>query len=71
MKPILSKVLSSKTPVNQSVIKLNKPYSALDVFEGLQMLQEDGFVSFIEDIEGNRLWKPASRLVSLWFKRAQ
>jgi hypothetical protein len=37
----------------------------------LDMLTEDGFLRFSEDAEGERLWKPGSRLARLWWKRAR
>lgn len=69
--PILKKILLAEQPVKQAEIEPAKGYTGVDLFNSLFMLEEDGFVSFIEDKDGHRMVKPASRLVQQWFRRIQ
>jgi hypothetical protein len=52
-------------------IPCDPAFTRIDLALVLTMLAEDGFIHFTEDSEGERLWKPASRLAQLWWKRAR
>ncbi len=54
----------------QGAIACGKGFSQVDLSLALTLLAEDGFLHFTEDGEGERQWRPASRLVKLWWKRA-
>ncbi len=69
--PVLARVLGSEGASSLDDLSLPEPYTRIDLAEFLEMLVEDGFVSFTEDESGVRTWLPASRLVRLWWKRAR
>lgn len=69
--PSLKWVMESTTAMPLDDLALPSPYTRIDLAEFLDMLVEDGFLSFMEDEQGERTWLPASRLVRLWWKRAK
>jgi len=66
--PILKAVLAEKNGCPQTKLEeLDcKAHDRVDMSLALEMLREDGFLSYTEDRDGNRIWRPASRLVILW-----
>ncbi len=69
--PALKAVLASQEPRCQGDLTCAKPYTPLDLDLALETLADDGFIHFAETAEGDRLWRPASRLAKLWWKRAR
>ena len=69
--PVLKCVMESVNGTQLESLALPDAYSRIDLAESLEMLVEDGFVHFTEDVEGNRTWVPASRLVRLWWRRSR
>lgn len=69
--PALKCVMDSNAPVQLDDLALPAAYTRIDLAEFMDMLVEDGFLSFTEDAHGERAWLPASRLVWLWWKRAR
>lgn len=69
--PALKRVMDSTSATTLDDWALPAPYTRIYLAEFLDMLVEDGFLSFTEDAQGDRAWVPASRLVRLWWKRAR
>jgi hypothetical protein len=69
--PALKAVLESEVPVSLDQLAASDRFDRVELAQTLTMLTEDGFVGFTEDAEGSRLWKPASRLARLWWKRSR
>lgn len=69
--PALKKIMSAEEPIKQEALPAGKPFTRIDLDVALGMLVEDGFVHFTEGRDGNRLWKPGSRLARVWWKRAK
>jgi hypothetical protein len=67
--PALQRVMAHAEGASLDELPIPEPYNRIDLAEFLDMLVEDGFVTFTEDEEGQRTWRPASRLVRLWWKR--
>jgi len=67
--PVLKCIMEADEGTQLEGLALPETYSRIDLAESLEMLVEDGFVHFTEDVEGNRTWVPASRLVRLWWRR--
>lgn len=68
--PAMKNIMTADKSVSQDKLSLPKGLTGVDLSEALEMLREDGFISFTEDADGTRYWKPASRLSKLWWKRA-
>lgn len=69
--PALKAVMEAQAACPNDVMPCDERFTRVDLALALTMLAEDGFVHFTEDSEGERLWKPASRLVKLWWKRSK
>lgn len=69
--PVLKRIMDAERGTQLEDLALAEGYTRIDLSEALEMLVEDGFIHFTEDLEGNRTWMPASRLVTLWWKRAR
>ncbi len=67
--PALSAIMQAESATDLVECKLADEFNQIDLFNALDMLVEDGFVHFIEDENGLREWKPASRLARLWWNR--
>lgn len=68
--PALKAVMSQPDGAPLEDLDLQAPYTRIDLAEFLDMLVEDGFVTFSEDEQGRRHWRPASRLALLWWRRS-
>jgi hypothetical protein len=68
--PVLTSIMDADAGSRLDDLSLAAPYSRIDLAESLEMLVEDGFVHFTEDVMGTRNWVPASRLVRLWWRRS-
>lgn len=68
--PILKGVLASGESLDQSSFSPPDPFTRVDLSQVLEILQDDGFLVASETRDGNRLWRPANRLVRLWWQRA-
>jgi hypothetical protein len=69
--PVLKKIMEAAENCNNDSLPCPEPFSRVHLALALDMLTEDGFLRFSEDAEGERLWKPGSRLARLWWKRAR
>lgn len=69
--PVLKRIMDAKEETPLDDLTLPEAHTRIDLAEVLDMLVEDGFIHFQEDAEANRLWKPASRLARLWWKRSR
>ncbi len=69
--PALKAVMAAQPSCSTDSILCDPQFTRIDLALALTMLAEDGFIHFTEDSEGERLWKPASRLAQLWWKRAK
>jgi hypothetical protein len=69
--PALKAVMETEAGCCHDSIPCPAPFTRVDLGLALTMLTEDGFIHFVEDAEGDRLWKPASRLAKLWWKRSK
>jgi hypothetical protein len=65
------KAVMAQPACSTDTIPCDPAFTRIDLALVLTMLAEDGFIHFTEDSEGERLWKPASRLAQLWWKRAR
>jgi hypothetical protein len=65
------KAMMAQPACSTDAIPCDPAFTRIDLALVLTMLAEDGFIHFTEDSEGERLWKPASRLAQLWWKRAR
>ena len=68
--PVLARVMGSEGASILDDLPLADHHSTIDRAETLEMLTEDGFIHFTEDVDGRREWKPASRLALLWWRRS-
>lgn len=68
--PALKKIMEADHATDLDGMTLTEPYTRIELAAALDMLVEDGFISFSEDVEGTRVWLPASRLARLWWKRS-
>jgi hypothetical protein len=71
MIPILQHVMTEPNGASLDDLPLPDRYNRVDLADYLDMLVEDGFITFLEDEEGVRIWRPASRLALLWWKRSK
>ena len=69
--PAMAHILQGAAVARQELIPVGEGFSSLDLSEALDLLAEDGFLTFTENIDGERSWKPASRLVKLWWRRSK
>jgi hypothetical protein len=69
--PALKAVMTANGPCPQDSVDCEPPFTPVDLSEVFNMLLEDGFIHFTEDGEGERLWRPASKLAKLWWKRSK
>jgi hypothetical protein len=69
--PALKAVMEAEAACPNESIAGNGPFTRVDLALALTMLSEDGFIHFTEDGNGERLWKPASRLAKLWWQRSK
>ena len=69
--PVLKKVMEAAAPCAHADIPRAEGFGEVDLSLALDMLTEDGFFHFTEDLDGERYWKPASNLARLWWKRAK
>ena len=69
--PVLRRVMEAENGAQLDDFELAENYSRIDLAEFLDMLVEDGFIHFSEDVDANRTWMPASRLAKLWWKRSR
>ena len=69
--PALEIVMTSDAPVPQERMPLPEDCTQVDLSFALRMLVEDGFLTFSENADGDRFWKPASRLARTWWRRAR
>lgn len=69
--PALKKIMDGAGSGALDELPTGTAYTRIDLAEFLDMLVEDGFITFTEDEDGERTWRPASRLVRLWWKRAR
>lgn len=71
MLPVLKQIMETKTVIEHSDIECGSPYSQLELSMALEIMADDGFITFSENAEGERSWKCANRLARLWWKRAK
>lgn len=69
--PALKVVMETAAPCPHDMIACNAPFTRVDLALALDLLVEDGFINFTETADGERRWKPASRLAQLWWKRSK
>ncbi len=69
--PVLKNIMTSATAWDQADLTLRPPFEADELSLALDMLQEDGFITMVIKGDGRRLWRPASRLVRLWWTAAR
>lgn len=69
--PVLKQIIGASTAIQLGGLEYPEGYSSVELAEALDMLVEDGFIRFIEDVDGHRDWLPASRLAKLWWQRAR
>ncbi len=68
--PALKLIMEAEHGTTLDGLSLPRSYTRTELSAFLEMLVEDGFVHFTEDVDGNRTWQPASRLAALWWQRA-
>lgn len=69
--PALKVIMASDGNCKSQSLPCPVPFNLPDLRSALDMLVDDGFVHFSETVDGERLWKPASRLAKLWWKRSE
>ncbi|MBL8299341.1 MAG: hypothetical protein JNN30_13465 [Rhodanobacteraceae bacterium] len=69
--PALQAVMTQPDGATLDDLNLPAPYNRIDLAEFMDMLVEDGFVTFSEDEQGLRQWRPASHLAQLWWRRSR
>ncbi|SDG77429.1 hypothetical protein SAMN04488245_104317 [Alloyangia pacifica] len=69
--PALKTIMTAEGSTEQGELLVREPFTRVDLDVALGMLVEDGFAHFSEDREGNRFWKPGSRLAHNWWRRAK
>lgn len=69
--PVLQAILNLDTPTPQNSISCPDGFTGIDLALALDMLADDGFLSFLEPKEGERLWSSSGRLVEMWWNRVR
>ncbi|GEO80828.1 hypothetical protein [Pararhodospirillum oryzae] len=68
--PILRAVLDTPDGRPEPVLEPSPPYDTVDIRTALTMLREDGFLDRDMGANDDRVWRPASRLTTLWWKQS-
>jgi hypothetical protein len=69
--PALKAIMSTENGCAHDAIPCDPRYTNVDLAIALNTLVEDGFVQFVEDEDGEREWRSASKLVGHWWKKAR
>ena len=69
--PLLQQVTrAGREGCAQSALTTPEGFDGIDKQDALAMLHEDGFLAYEDSREGERVWRVASSLVALWWRRA-
>lgn len=66
---LLQTVISSDEPVEYQSFRGNDPVDDADLGDALAMLREDGFLQMRAPRDQGQLWRPASTLVTAWWRQ--
>jgi hypothetical protein len=70
--PMMRQIMQAgQSGLAHSALKIPDSFQPLDVDDALAMLGEDGFLAYHVTRESERIWRPASALVPIWWKQAR